>query len=101
MYLAGGYEQFIKWQNGFIKPIIKSLDKNKKGILYYLNENLKHKIDVQNATNNEIIKKEFPDNSVYINFMHLVNLNSYRDVFFKNDNIRINYMNYNNLVYDF
>ena len=32
MYLAGGYEQFIKWQNGFIKPIIKSLDKNKKGI---------------------------------------------------------------------
>ena len=62
---------------------------------------MKHKIDVQKATDNEIIKKEFSDNSVYINFMHLVNLNSYRDVFFKNDNIRINYMNYNNLVYDF
>ena len=58
MYLAGGYEQFIKWQNNFLKPIIKSLDKNKDGILYYFNENLKHKIDVQKASDNVIINKQ-------------------------------------------
>ena len=101
MYLAGGYEQFIKWQNGFIKPIIKALDKNKEGILYYFNENLKHKIDVQKATDNEIIKKEFPDNSIYINFLHLINLNCHRNIFFKNNNHKINYNNYNNFIYDF
>ena len=99
MYLAGGYEQFIKWQNGFIKPIINALEKNKEGILYYFKENLKHKIDVQKATDNEIIKKEFPDNSDNINFLHLINLNCYRDIFF--ENYKINYSNYNNFVYDF
>ena len=99
MYLAGGYEQFIKWQNGFIKPIINALEKNKEGILYYFNENLKHKIDVQNATDNEIIKKEFSDNSVYINFLHLINLHCYRNIFFKNN--KINYSNYNNFIFDF
>ena len=101
MYLAGGYEQFINWQNNFIKPIIRALDKNQNGMLYYLNENLKQKIDVQKATDNEIIKKEFPDNSVYINFLHLINLNSYRNIFFQNDKCEVNFMNYNNFIYDF
>ena len=101
MYLAGGYEQFIHWQNGFIKPITKTLDKNKNGILYYFNENLKHKIDVQKATDNEIIKKEFPDNSIYINFLHLINLNSFRNIFLPNDNYKINISNYNKFIYDF
>jgi hypothetical protein len=101
MYLAGGYEQFIKWQNNFIQPITKSLDKNKDGILYYLNQNLKHKIDVQKATDNEIIKKDFPDNSIYINFLHLININSYRNIYFKNDSSKINYLTYNNFIYDF
>ena len=101
MYLAGGYEQFIKWQNEFLIPIIRALDKNKNGILYYFNENLKHKIDVQKASENEIIKKKFPDNSLYINFLHLINLNSYRNIYFINDDSKINYRNYNNFIYDF
>ena len=102
MYLASGYEQFIKWQNNFIKPIIKTLDNNKDSILYYFNENLKHKIDVQKATDKEIIKKnfpEFPDSCNYINFLHLINLNSQRNIFLPNG--EINYSNYNNFVCDF
>ena len=101
MYLAGGYEQFIKWQNEFLNPIIRALDKNKNGILYYFNENLKHKIDVQKASENEIIIKKFPDNTLYINFLHLIGLNSYRNINFKNDDSKINYRNYNNFIYDF
>ena len=109
MYLAAGYSNFIKWQNDFLEPITKSLDNNKKGILYYYNKNLKNMIDVQKATDNEIIKKDFPDNSNYINFFHLISLNAYRNIYYKipnckdenNKNRKINYLNYNNFIYDF
>ena len=101
MYLAGGYELFIKLQNEFLKPITRTLDKNKNGILYYFNKNLKLKIDVQKATNNEIIMKDFLENSIYINFLHLIDLNSYRNIFFKNEKCKINYLNYNSFTYDF
>ena len=88
MYLAAGYSNFIKWQNDFLEPITKSLDNNKKGILYYHNKNLKNMIDVQKATDNEIIKRDFPDNSNYIKDEN-------------NKNRKINYLNYNNFIYDF
>ena len=106
MYLAAGYQNFIKWQNQFLEPITKSLDINKKGILYYFNKNIKNRIDVQKANDNEIIKKEFPDNSIYINFLHLICLNSYRNIYYKSNNTdinntKINYLNYNNFIYDF
>ena len=66
-------------------------------------------IDVQKATDNEIIKKDFPDNSNYINFFHLISLNAYRNIYYKipnckdenNKNRKINYLNYNNFIYDF
>ena len=103
MYLAGGYEKFIKIQNGFLKPIINALKQNKESILYYFNESLKNKTDVQKATYNEIIIKEFPkypDKCSYINFLQLIMLNSYRNIYFKNDYSKINYFNYNNFIYD-
>ena len=102
MYLAAGYQNFIEWQNQFLEPITKALDINKKGILYYFNKNLKNRIDVQKANDNDIIKKDFPDNSIYINFLHLISLNSYRNIYYKNNNdIKINYLNYNHFIYDF
>ena len=110
MYLAAGYENYIKWQNDFLEPITKSLDNNKKGILYYFNNNLKSRIDVQKAGVNEVINKDFPDNSIYINFLHLLNLNSTRKIFYQIGNFedknnksitKLNYFNYNNFSYDF
>ena len=103
MYLASGYQNFIKWQNDFLEPISMALDANKRGILYYLNENLKNRIDVQKANKNEIISKDFPDNSIYFNFLHLISLHSHRNIFYKskNDIIKMNYFNYNNFIYDF
>lgn len=104
MYLASGYQNFIKWQNDFLEPISMALDENKRGILYYLNENLKNRIDVQKANKNEIISKDFPDNSIYFNFLHLISLHSHRNIFFKSKNdqiIKMNYFNYNNFIYDF
>ena len=109
MYLAAGYTHFINLQNNFLEPITKALDNNKNGILYYYNKNLKNRIDVQNATENEIIKKEFPDNSNYINFLHLICLKNYRNIYYKTadskdenkDKTILNYFNYNNFIYDF
>ena len=104
MYLASGYQNFIKWQNEFLEPITKALDNNKEGILYYLNESLKNRIDVQKANKNEIISKDFPDNSIYFNFLHLISLHSHRNIFYKSKNdqiIKKNYFSYNNFIYDF
>ena len=104
MYLASGYQNFIKWQNEFLEPISKTLDGNKGGILYYLNESLKNRIDVQKANKNEIISKDFPDNSIYFNFLHLISLHSHRNIFYKSKNdqiIKKNYFSYNNFIYDF
>ena len=109
MYLAAGYENFIEWQNSFLEPITNALDNNKKGILYYFNKNLKNRIDVQKSSDNEIIKKDFPDNSIYINFLHLICLNSYRNIYYKTNNnedinnskTKLNFLNYNNFIYDF
>ena len=106
MYLAAGYTKFIEWQNNFLEPITKALDINKKGVLYYFNKNLKSRIDVQKANDNDIVKKDFPDSSYYINFLHLISLNSYRNIYYKINNAeindtKINYLNYNNFVYDF
>ena len=106
MYLASGYENFIKWQNNFLEPISKSLDFNKNSILSHFNNNIKNRINVQEANKNDIISKEFPDNSLYINFRHLICLNCFRNIFFKigendYDNTKINFLNYNTFLYDF
>ena len=104
MYLASGYQNFIKWQNEFLEPITTTLDNNKGGILYYLNESLKNRIDVQKANKNEIVSKDFPDNSIYYNLLHLISLHSYRNIFYNSKNnqiIKMNYFNYNNFIYDF
>ena len=103
MFLAAGYKSFIKWQNDFLEPITQALDNNNRGILYYFNKNLKNRIDVQKVNDNEIIKKDFADITFYINFLHLIYLNSYRNIYYinGNNNIKINYLNYNNFVFDF
>ena len=101
MYLAGGYELFIKTQNNFLETIIDSLEKNKNSILYYYKENLKHKINVHKATNNEIVMKKFPEKCQYKNFLHLISINSHRNIYYKNEDSKINYKNYNNFIYDF
>ena len=106
MYLASGYENFIKWQNDFLEPISKSLDFNKNSVLNYFNNNIKNRVNIQEANKNEIISKDFPDNSLYINFCHLINMNCLRNIFFKKeendyDNTKLNFFNYNNFLYDF
>ena len=97
MYLSAACQNFILWQNEFLKPIIESAVLG--GNLHYYIENMKKKIPVQEATSNQILS--FDDcfkNSNYKDFNDLVYTFSKRD-FYNND--KINYQKYNIIKYDF
>ena len=99
MYLASACQNFIKWQNLFLQPII---DVNRfSGILhYYVNKILK-KIPVQDAKENQIvlIKERFKKYGKYIDFEDLIYAHSERNIF--EENGKINYIKYNSFVYDY
>ena len=97
MYIAAGYDNFIKWQNDFLEPIIKN-GKNNKSLYYYI-KILEKKIPIQEANKNQILQIEncFNTSDLY-NFEDLVNAFSRRNIFGKDG--KIDYLNYNSFIYD-
>ena len=97
MYLAAACQNFISWQNEFLKPIIDSSKFN--GNLRYYIENMKKKIPVQEANSNQILS--FDDcfkNSSYKDFDDLLYTFTKRDIY---DKDQINYQRYNKFKFDF
>jgi len=98
MYIAAAYQKFIEFQNGFLLPIIKSTKFNNGNLNYYM-ENMKKKIPVQEANNNQILSiDDCFTNSNYKNFHDLVFTFTKRDIYDKDG---INYRNYNKFIFDF
>ena len=95
MFLASAYEHFIEWQNQFIDEIISK--NNMSGILNSYISQLEKEINVQDATESEIINI---DDKTYEIFNDLISSCSMRNIFNKNDE-KINYKNYNDIKYNF
>ena len=94
MFLAAAYQNYIEWQNKFIDQIIS---KNSiKGILNSYVSQLEQEINVQDATNEEIINI---DDNIYKILDDLILSNSMRNIF-TSDN-KINYKNYNEIIYNY
>ena len=98
MYIAAGYEFFIKAQNDFLNYFLENA-KDKPYLQFYF-ENIKNKIPIYEANNNQIllIHSAVPE-SEYKSFHDLVNTFTKRKIF--NDDKSINYLNYNQFEFDF
>jgi hypothetical protein len=100
MYIAAAFEYFIKSQNEFLEHIINNGENNKNNKnIYYCIDNMKKRIPVQYATENQIL---LIDNcffgSIYDNFEDLINTFCKRNIF--EENGKINYLNYNSFIYE-
>ena len=95
MFLAAAYSNFIDWQNQFIDDIISK--NNMSGILNSYVSQLEKEINVQDATESEIINI---DDETFEILNDLISSYSMRNIFIKNDN-KINYKNYNDIIYNF
>ena len=93
MYIASTYENFIQWQNNFLDAIIEQTKHS--GILHHFVKNMERTINVQNANKNEILNFDITNE----NFNKLIYKNCKRNII-REDN-SINYMNYNQFIYDF
>ena len=89
MYIASAYQNFINLQNSFLNSSTDSFNKNS-----YFKNFIKNKIDIQEATKEEILN--FENERIFI---EIILENSKRNIF-KEDN-SINYMNYKQYIYDF
>ena len=98
MYIAAGYEYFIKIQNEFINFIIEH-GKDKPYLKSYL-DNLKNKISIYKANNNQIIINDnIFKSSEYKYFSDLVNTFTRRKIY--NDDGSIDYSKYNQFEFDY
>ena len=95
MFLASAYSNFIEWQNQFIDDIISK--NNMTGILNSYVSQLEKEINVQDATESEILNI---DEQIYSYLNELISLCSMRNIFSKNDK-KINYQKYNDIIYNF
>jgi len=93
MFLAAAYQNFICWQNNFIKQIISNNELN--GILNSYVPKLKQEIFIQDATMDEIINI---NDNVYKYLNELIHTHSMRNIFDKNG--KIDYRKYNEIKYD-
>ena len=97
MYLASAYQNFIIWQNEFLEFIIKN-GCQKDNLKYYI-DNMKKRINVQEANSNQILLINGCFNgSYYEDFIDLIYTFSRRNIFNKDGTI--NYLNYNSFDYD-
>jgi len=96
MYLAAACQNFIDWQNSFLKPIIHSEIHN-TNIKYYI-QNLKNKVPVQDALNEILLIDNF-DKSEFNDFNDILYTFSRRNIFNKDGTI--NYLKYNLFKFDF
>ena len=94
IYLASAYEHLIEWQNKIIDLII---EKNKNnGILNSYTAQLEDEIEIQDATDNEIIKID-ENTDEYLE--ELIMNYSMRDIFTKDGTI--DYSNYYENIYNY
>ena len=91
IYISAAYQNFIYWQNGFLQPIIDCISED--GLLYFYLNNLKNKISVQDANDEQILSLE------NIDLENIIFKYTKRDIFIKEG--KINYLNYNSFIYDF
>ena len=98
MYIAAGYEFYIKTQNDFLNYILEH-GKDKPYLKFYF-ENIKNKIPVYEANNNQIllIYSAFKS-SEYSSFTELINDFTKRKIY--NNDGSIDYLNYNKFEFDF
>ena len=98
MYIAAGYEFFIKTQNDFLNYFLEH-GEDKPYLKFYF-ENIKNKIPIYEANNNQIllIYSSFKT-SEYRSFSEIINTYSKRKIF--NNDGSINYLNYNKFEFDF
>ena len=98
MYIAAGYEFFIKTQNDFLNYFLEH-GEDKPYLKFYF-ENIKNKIPIYEANNNQIVLiHSMFKTSEYKSFPDIVNTYTKRKIF--NDDKSINYLNYNELEFDF
>ena len=91
MYIAAAYQNFVEWQNTFLDLIIEP--SRQSGILHHYVKNMEQAIDVQSAKKNETLNFDLVD------FNLILYENSRRNIF--RDDHSINYMNYQQFIYDF
>ena len=98
LYLASACQNFIAWQNEFLKPIVDANINN--GILHNYVKNISKKIGVQEAKPEQIVlvEERLKQNN-YVDFKDVIYAFSKRNIF-GNDG-KINYSNYNSFVYDY
>ena len=98
MYIAAGYEYLIKLQNEFINFIIEH-GQDKPYLKFYF-ENMKNKIPVYEANNNQILLiYHIYKISEYKFFTDLVNTFTKRKIY--NQEGKIDYLHYNEFEFDF
>ena len=95
MFLASAYSNFIDWQNQFIDEIISK--NNMKGILNSYVSQLEKQVNIQDATESEILNI---DDEIYSFLNELISECSMRNIFNKNDKT-INYQKYNDIIYNY
>jgi len=98
MYMASACQNFIYWQNSFLRSIIGTYREN--GILTCYTNNIKNKIRLQDSTPGQIVSidKRFK-NSKYRNLNDVIYWFSHRNIFGFKD--KINYSDYNTFIYDY
>ena len=95
MFLASAYEHLIEWQNQFIDEIISANKMN--GILNSYISQIEQEIDVQEAMREDVINI---DENIYKILNDLIYISSSRNIFREDDN-KINYRNYNDIIYNY
>jgi len=98
MHIAAGYEYFIKLQNDFLNYILDHGED--KPYLKCFFDNIKNKIPIYEANNNQILSiNSMFKSSEYKSFFEIVNTYTRRKIY--NNDGSINYLNYNKLEFDF
>jgi len=95
LFLASAYESMIEWQNQFIDEIISK--NTTSGILNSYIYQLEKEISIQDATQDEIVN--INDNTYEI-LNNLILSSSMRNIF-DDKNDKINYRNYNDIIYNY
>ena len=98
MYIAAGYEFFIKLQKKFLDFVIEH-GKDKPYLKFYF-ENMNNKIPIYEANNNQILLiYNICGTSGYKGFADLLDNFTKRNIY--KENGTIDYLNYNDLKFDF
>ena len=98
MYLAAAFQKFIEWQNAFLEPIVNANDVS--GILHHYVDNIKKKIPIQDAKDEQILLIEDRlSDTKYNNIKEIIGSFSERNIF--GENGKIKYSDYNSFIYDY